>query len=237
MVNGHDSRLRRAPRPDRARPTIRVRVRAGAARRDRAHPGAGRAPGRRAQPDGRRPARRRLAGQRRDPAAGGRRPGALGAPVHRRRAPTPTSWSPRGTLTPELRDLLAEAVARAPQPARLRRHRLGQDDAAERALGLDRPGRAGGDDRGRRRAAPAPAARGPAREPAGLGRGPRRGDDPRPAAQRAADAARPDRDRRGPRRRGARPADRAQHRPRRARSRPCTPTRPRTRCGGSRPWR
>ena len=33
-----------------------------------------------------------------------------------------------------------EAVARAPQPARLRRHRLGQDDAPERALGLDRPG-------------------------------------------------------------------------------------------------
>ena len=74
--------------------------------------------------------------------------------------------------------------------------------------------RAGGDDRGRGRASPAPAARRPAREPAGVGRGPRRGDDPRPAPQRAADAPRPDRDRRGPRRRGARPADRAQHRPR-----------------------
>ncbi len=41
------------------------------------------------------------------------------------------------------------------------------------------------------------------------------GDDPRPAPQRAADAARPDRDRRGARRRGARPAHRSQHRPRR----------------------
>ncbi len=50
--------------------------------------------------------------------------------------------------------------------------------------------------------------------PAGS-RGAGRGDDPRPAAQRAADAARPDRDRRGARGRGARPADRAQHRPRR----------------------
>ena len=45
--------------------------------------------------------------------------------------------------------------------------------------------------------------------------GTRRGDDPRPAPERAADAPRPDRDRRGARRRGARPADRAEHRPRR----------------------
>ena len=41
------------------------------------------------------------------------------------------------------------------------------------------------------------------------------GDDPRPAAKRAADAARPDRDRRGARAGGAGSADRAQHRPRR----------------------
>ena len=52
--------------------------------------------------------------------------------------PGPDELVAGGTLTPELRDLLAEAVARAPQHARLRRHRLGQDDAAERALGLDR---------------------------------------------------------------------------------------------------
>ena len=44
------------------------------------------------------------------------------------------------------------------------------------------------------------------------GRG--RVDDPRPAARRAADASRPDRDRRGARRRGARPADGAEHGPR-----------------------
>ena len=61
------------------------------------------------------------------------------------------------------------------------------------------PARAGDHDRGRRRAAAAPAARGAAREQAGVGRGQGRGDDPRPAAQRAADAPGPHRDRRGAR--------------------------------------
>ncbi len=50
--------------------------------------------------------------------------------------------------------------------------------------------------------------------PAGV-EGTGRGDDPRPAAQRPADAPRPDRDRRGQGAGGARPADRAEHRPRR----------------------
>ena len=103
----------------------------------------------------------------------------------------------------------------AAQHPDLRRHGIGQDDAAQRPLGLHRPGGAGGHDRGRGRASPAPAARGPAREPPGERRGPGRGDHPRPAAQRAADAPRPDRDRRGARGRGSRPAHRAQHRARR----------------------
>ena len=65
------------------------------ARRDRAHPRAARPAGRRAQPDGRRPPRRRLARQRRDPAARGRRAGALDPPLRAPPVPTPTSWSPR----------------------------------------------------------------------------------------------------------------------------------------------
>ena len=125
-------------------------------------------------------------------------------------------------------DLVANghAAARAARPARarragalhgarLRRHRLGQDDDAQRAVELHRRRRARRHDRGRRRAAAAPAARrapgGAAAEP----RGPRRGDDPPARAQRAADAAGPDRRRRGPRAGGARHADRDDHRPRR----------------------
>ena len=57
-------------------------------------------------------------------------------------------------------------------------------------------------------------------------RGARRGDDPAARAQRAADAARPDRRRRGARRRGARHAHRAVDRPRRLAVRRCTPARP-----------
>ena len=52
--------------------------------------------------------------------------------------PDPDELVAGGTLTPELRELLARGGRGAAQRARLRRHRLGQDDAAERALGLDR---------------------------------------------------------------------------------------------------
>ena len=123
------------------------------------------------------------------------------------------------------------------QRSDLRRHGLGQDHAAERAVGVHRSRRAGDHDRGRRRAAAAPAARGPPGEPSGLGRGPWGGHHPRPAPKRAADAPGPDRDRRGPGRGGARPPGRAQHRATTGRSRPSTPTRPRMRCGASRRWR
>ena len=113
--------------------------------------------------------------------------------------PGPDELVEWGTITAELRDLLAEAVARAAQHPDQRRDRVGQDDAAQRALALRLRRRARDHDRGRRRAALAAAARRAAREQAGERRGEGGGDDPRPAAQRAADAARPDRDRRGPR--------------------------------------
>ena len=48
------------------------------------------------QPDGRRPARRRLPGQRGDPAAGDRRPGALDPPLRRARGRARASWSSWG---------------------------------------------------------------------------------------------------------------------------------------------
>ena len=83
---------------------------------------------------------------------------------------------------------------------------------------------------------PAPAARHPARDPPAEHRGPRAGHDPRPRAQLAAHAPRPDHRRRGPRRRGARHAAGDEHRPRGvarhgARQQPAA-----TRWPGSRRW-
>ena len=115
------------------------------------------------------------------------------------RRPGPDRLVELGTLTAGQRAAAGARGARRPQHPGQRRHRLRQDDAAERAVELHRGRGAGGDDRGRRRAAPPAAPRGAAGEPAGRGRGTRRGDDPRPAAQHPADAAGPDRDRRGPR--------------------------------------
>ena len=92
--------------------------------------------------------------------------------------------------------------ARGPLPRehpRLRRHRLRQDDHAERPVELHRGRGAGGHDRGRRRAPAVPAARRAARGAPTEPRGPRRGDDPPARAKRAAHEARPDRRRRGPR--------------------------------------
>ena len=79
-----------------------------------------------------------------------------------------------------------------------------------------------------------PAARHPARGASAEPRGARRGHDPAARAQRVADAARPDRRRRGPRRRGARHADRAVDGPRRLAVARSTPARRPRRCGGSR---
>ena len=182
----------------------------------------------------RRAAARRLARECRDPAAGARRPGADDPALSPARLHAPTSWSPTARCTRPLLDFLGARRARPREPAGLRRHRLRQDDDAERAVELHRRRRARGHDRGRRRAAAAPAARRPARGAAAEPRGPRRGDDPPARAQRAADAAGPDRRRRGARPGGARHADRAVHRSRRlAVHDPRRQRRPR-RCGASR---
>ncbi len=85
MVNGPDDVY--VERAGGSRPTdVRFRRRGGAAQHDRAHPRAAGTADRRAQPDGRRPPRRRLARQRRDPAAGDRRAGALDPALRRRSA-------------------------------------------------------------------------------------------------------------------------------------------------------
>ena len=78
-----------------------------------------------------------------------------------------------GTWAAPLRDLLADAVRARCNVLITRRHGLGQDDDAQRADGVHRRRRADRDDRGRRRAAPAPSPRRPARgSPASLeGRG------------------------------------------------------------------
>ncbi len=215
MVNGADDASTSSAAAGSSRPERRLRRRGGAAQRDRADPGAARAAGRRAQPDGRRPARRRLAGQRRDPAAGDRRPSALDPPLRRAAARAPASWSSSGTLTAAQLESLEAAVAGRRSVLVSGGTGSGKTTLLNALSSFIGAGRAGGDDRGRGRAAAAAASRGAAGEPAGGRRGQGRGDDPRPAAQRAADATRPDRDRRGARRRGARPAHGAQHRPRR----------------------
>ena len=87
----------------------------------------------------------------------------------------------------------------AAQRAHLRRYRLGQDDAPERALVGDPRQRADRDDRGRGRAPAQPAPRAPARGAPAEHRGRGSGADPRPRAQLAAHAARPDHRRRVPR--------------------------------------
>ena len=102
-----------------------------------------------------------------------------------------------GSLSEQSVEFLV-ALHRGPvQHAHLGRHGLGQDDAPERALGVDPEQRADRDHRGRGRALAPPAPRPPARgSPAEhRGRGPH--PDPRPRAQLAAHAARPDHRRRG----------------------------------------
>ena len=181
-----------------SRPSVALRLRRRAAPRDRADPRAARAPRRRGRAAVRRPAAGRLARQRRDPAAGARRPGADDPPLPparlQRRGPRRARHAGRRRCATSSR-----GRARAAEHPGQRRHRLGQDDDAQRAV-VVRPGRrADRDDRGHRRAAPAPAPRRAARGAAAERRGPRRGDDPPARAQRAADAARPDRRRRGAR--------------------------------------
>ena len=120
-----------------------------------------------------------------------------------------------GSMTPELVLTLQAAVARAPQRADLGRHRLGQDDAAQRALELHPGGRAHHHDRGLGRAPAAAEARGPARDAAREPRGQGRDHPARAGGEHAPHAARPHRRRRVPCRGGARHAPGDEHGPRR----------------------
>ena len=120
---------------------------------------------RRVEPAGGRPPARRLAGQRDHRAALARRAGhhdpeVRGQAVHRRR--------PRPLRHGDGRDVRLPAGLRRgpPQHLRLGRHRLGQDDDAQRPLVVHPRRRADRHDRGRRRAAAPPGARGHARGPA-----------------------------------------------------------------------
>ena len=175
----------------------------------------------------------RLAGQRGAAAAGAGRPRADDPPL------PPARLLARGPRRQRDADAAAARLPRARgagarDDPRLRRHRLGQDDDAERAVELRRRRRADRDDRGRRRAAAAPAARDPARGAPAEPRGPRRGDDPPARPQRAADAAGPDHRRRGPRRRRRSTCSRRSRPATTARCAPSTPARPPRRCAGSR---
>ena len=110
MVSGLRAGVGRAARPaggDRRR----LRDRGPAARRHRARAGAGGPPRRRGVPARRRPPARRLARERRDPAAGGRRPRADDPPLPApRRSPARTS-SPAGRSPSRCWTSSARAVA------------------------------------------------------------------------------------------------------------------------------
>ena len=103
-----------------------------------------------------------------------------------------------GSDEPEDGDRAEDRGRVAVQRRHLGRHRLGQDDDAQRAVEDDRPGRARADDRGRGRTSPAAAAlaaaRNPSRQPGGSGRN----QHPRPRQERAAYAPRPHHPRRNP---------------------------------------
>ena len=117
-------------------------------------------------------------------------PEVRGLAVHGRR-PHPLRHRDPGDVR------LPEGLRRgAPQHLRLRRHRLGQDDDAQRALVVHPQRRAHRHHRGRRRAAAPPGARGHARVAAAQHRGQGRHPHPRARAQRPAHAARPHRRRR-----------------------------------------
>ncbi len=100
---------------------------------------------------------------------------------------------------------------RAAQHHHLRRHRLGQDDPAQRHLAHDRPRRAGGHDRGRGRTATAAAACRAAGDEAAQHREQGRSHPARPDPQRAAHATGPDHRGRGARLGGIRHAPGDEH--------------------------
>ncbi|CCD03571.1 protein of unknown function (plasmid) [Azospirillum baldaniorum] len=177
-----------------------------------AHRLGGRAAGGRIQPDGRRPAGRRQPRQHRGAAAGARRRlhlhPQIRPPHHRlpRTGGVPQHVRADGPRAGDHRALPAERH-------HLGRHRLGQDDAAQRHVPPHRGDRARHHHRGRGRT-PAPAApRRPAGDPPAQPGGPGAGDPARSRPQRAAHASRPHHHRRGARGGGLRHAPGHEHRP------------------------
>ena len=118
-----------------------------------------------------------------------------------------------GTATPEMFDFLKACVEARLNMLRLGRHRLGQDDDAQRALIVHPQRRAHRHDRGRRRAPAPPGARGHARVAPAQHRGQGRDPHPRARPQRPAHAARPHHRRRVSCGRGAGHAAGHEHRP------------------------
>ena len=120
-----------------------------------------------------------------------------------------------GSMSEKMATVLKIAGASADEHHHLGRHRLGQDDDAQRPVEADRPGRARAHDRGRGRAPASAAALAAARDPPAQPGRPGRDHHPRPRHQRPAYAPRPDHPRRDSRQRVLRPARRDEHRPRR----------------------
>ena len=120
-----------------------------------------------------------------------------------------------GAISPEGAEIL-QIIGRVPlQRADLRRHRLGQDDAAELPDQLHRRRRTHHHLRGRRRAAAAAAACGAAGNPPAQHRGRGPGHHARTGPQLPAYASRTHHRRRSPRTGSVRPAAGHEHRPRR----------------------
>ena len=171
--------------------------------------------GRRVQPDGRRPPARRQPGQRGGAADRARRRGAdhpqvRRRPVHGRRPDHASARSPSRSPT------LLRACVRGRLDIVISGGTGTGKTTLLNVLSPFLPGRrAHHHHRGLGRAAAAPGARAAAGVPPAEHRGPGRGHHPRPGPQRAADAPRPHRRRRGPRRRRAGHAPGDEHRPRR----------------------
>ena len=206
-------RLRRARRHARAdRGALQGRG-ASAAHRQQDRLG-GRPPRRRIASDVRRAPARRLARQRRGPPGRGRRPAGVDPQILQAAVQPQQAGRHRRAAAADGR-----AARRRRQGARhhhhLGRHRLRQDDDAQRAVGLHLRQGAPHHHRGRGRAAAAAAACRPHGDAAAQYRGQGRDPPARSGQERAAHAARPHHPRRVPRRGSLRHAAGDEHRPRR----------------------
>ena len=120
-----------------------------------------------------------------------------------------------GSMSDEAQGVSRPGRAAAQEHGHRRRHRQRQDVAAQRPVGRNPRERADRRHRRQLRAAAPSAAHGVPRSPAGKARRHRPRDDSRPVRRFAAHAAGPDRGRRNPPRRGARPGPIDDFRPRR----------------------